>query len=114
MTLRAFDRGDIIALSFDPTKGREQQGTRPALVLTTKAINSLGLVGVCPITQGGNQARAVGMAVSLMGAGTQTQGIVLVQQFRMIDTAARTARLIERASDDVTEEVRASVAALVD
>jgi mRNA interferase ChpB len=114
VTVRVFDRGDIIALSFDPTKGREQQGARPALVLTPKAINRLGLVGVCPITQGGNPARAVGMAVSLMGAGTQTQGIVLVQQFRMIDTAARAARLIERAPDDVTEEVRARVTALVD
>ena len=114
MTLRAFDRGDIIALSFDPTQGREQQGTRPALVLTTKDINRLGLVGVCPITQGGNQACAVGMAVSLMGTGTQTQGIVLVQQFRMVDAVARAARLIERAPGEVTEEVRARVAALVD
>lgn len=114
MTVRTFDRGDIIALSLDPTKGREQQGTRPALVLTPKAINRMGLVGVCPITQGGSQARAFGMAVPLMGTGTETQGIVLVQQFRMIDTAARAARLIERAPDDVTEEARARVAALVD
>ncbi len=114
MTVRTFERGDIIALGFDPTKGREQQGTRPALVLTPKAINRLGLVGVCPITQGGGFARDVGMAVQLMGAGIQTQGVVLVQQFRMIDAAARGARLIERAPDDVTEEARARVAALVD
>lgn len=114
MTRRTFERGDIIALGFDPTKGREQQGTRPALVLTPKAINRFGLVGVCPITQGGGFSRDVGMAVPLMGAGTQTQGVVLVQQFRMIDATARGARLIERAPDDVTEEARARVAALVD
>ena len=59
-------------------------------------------------------SKRAGQPCALMGAGTQTQGIVLVQQFRMIDTAARTARLIERAPDDVTEEARARVAALVD
>lgn len=114
MSARTFERGDIVALSLDPTKGREQQGTRPVLVLTPKVINRLGLAGVCPITQGGGFARDVGMAVSLMGAGTETQGVILVQQFRMIDTAARGAKLIERAPDDVTEEARARVAALVD
>jgi mRNA-degrading endonuclease toxin of MazEF toxin-antitoxin module len=43
-----------------------------------------------------------------------TQGVVLVQQFRMIDTTQRKARLIERAPDDVVEEVRARVAAMLD
>ena len=111
---RAFRRGDIIALDFDPTLGREQQGFRPALVLTPDAFNRLGLVGVCPITQGGQGARAMGMAVSLTGAGTETAGVILVQQFRMIDPAVRRAQLIERAPDYITEEARARVAALLD
>ena len=59
-------------------------------------------------------ARDVGMAVSLSGAGTQTAGVVLIQQFRMIDAQARAARLIETAPDYITEEARARVAALLD
>ena len=59
-------------------------------------------------------ARNVGMAVPLMGAGTQTGGVIWVQQFCMIDAVARAARYLERAPDDNTEEVRARAAALLD
>lgn len=31
-------RGDIIRLNFDPSTGHEQQGTRPALVLTEAVV----------------------------------------------------------------------------
>lgn len=55
-----------------------------------------------------------GMAVSLMGAGLQTAGIVLVHQFRMIDPTQRRLTLIERAPDDLIEEVRARVAAMLE
>lgn len=114
MTPRVLSRGDVIALDLDPTKGHEQQGHRPCLVLTPSALNRLGLTGVCPITQGGMAMRNAGMAVSLAGTGMDTQGVVLVQQFRMIDTTERKARLIERAPDDIVEEVRARVAAMLD
>ena len=84
------------------------------MVLTQAAFNRLGMIGVCPITQGGQIMRNVGMAVSLAGAGLQTTGVVLVQQFRMIDAKPRILKLIEQAPDHVTEEVRARVAALLD
>lgn len=114
MSRTVWRRGDIVAADFDPTLGHEQQGRRPAIVVTHEALNRLGMIGVCPITQGGQGARHVGMAVSLTGAGTQTAGVVLVHQFRMIDPAPRQLRLIERAPDHLAEEVRARVAALLD
>jgi len=52
------------------------------------------------------------MAVVLDGM--QTAGVVLIHQFRMIDPAPRRLSLIERASDQITEEVRARVAALLE
>ena len=55
-----------------------------------------------------------GDIVALTGAGTETAGIVLVQQFRMINASARRARWIECAPDHITEEVRARLAALLD
>lgn len=55
-----------------------------------------------------------GIAVSLMGAGLDTGGVVFVQQFRIIDPKARACAFIESGPDDLTEELRARVAALVD
>lgn len=37
-------RGDIYFVDLDPTKGREQRGRRPVLVVSVDAINSLPLV----------------------------------------------------------------------
>lgn len=50
--MAVFERGDIVSVPLDPVVGHEQRGTRPALVLTTKAFNKLGDVLVAPITQG--------------------------------------------------------------
>jgi mRNA interferase ChpB len=111
---RVWQRGDIVSISFDPTLGHEQQGRRPALVLTQAAFNKLGMIGVCPITQGGQYTRDAGMAVLLTGAGLQTAGVVLVHQFRMIDPKPRDLQWIESAPDFLTEEARARVAALLD
>lgn len=114
MSRRVWQRGDIVLASFDPTLGQAQQGRRPAMVVTHAELNRLGMVGVCPITQGGIGARNAGMSVTLMGSGMQTQGVVLVHQFRMIDPSPRGLTLVEQAPDDVVEEVRARVAALLD
>ena len=59
------ERGDIYIVGLDPTKGHEQQGTRPVLVVSPGAFNRLtGMPVVLPITQGGNFARTAGFAVS--------------------------------------------------
>jgi mRNA interferase ChpB len=109
-----WQRGDIVVANFDPTLGIEQQGRRPAIVVTQAALNNLGMIGVCPITQGGLTVRNTGMAVSLTGTGLQTAGIVLVHQFRMIDPSQRRLSLIERAPDYLIEEVRARVVAMLE
>ena len=62
---------------------------------------------VCPITQGGNVARHAGFAVSLSGAGTQTQGVNLCNQPRVLDLQARKARFIEKVPAFVVDEVLA-------
>ncbi len=92
MSRRVWQRGDVVVASFDPTLGQEQQGRRAAIVVTHADLNRLGMIGVCPITQGGNAARTAGLSVNLMGAGMQRQGVVPVHQFRMIDPTQRTLR----------------------
>jgi mRNA interferase ChpB len=88
------ERGDVYHVDLNPTQGREQAGARYALV-SPKAFNVLGTPLVCP-TQGGSLARYARLAVSLGGAGTQTQGVVLCNQPRVIDLQARKARFVER------------------
>jgi mRNA interferase ChpB len=111
----AFERGDIVRVSFDPTVGREQQGTmRPALVLSTRTFNALGTALVAPITQGGNLARFAGFAVTLLGSGTETQGVVLVNAVRTLDLEGRGARKIETAPPAVVEDALARLRTIVD
>lgn len=45
-------RGEIWTVNLDPTKGREQAGNRPALVVSVDQFNhgAAELVIVCPIT----------------------------------------------------------------
>ncbi len=109
-----FDRGDVVSVPLDPAIGHEQQGTRPALVLTTKEFNRLGDVLVAPITQGGEFSRYAGFAVSLMGTGCRTQGVALLNKIRMLDLKARKARKIERVPQAVLDDALGRLTALLD
>lgn len=104
-------RGDIYLVSLDPTQGKEQQGTRPVLVISPTAFNVLtGVPIVLPITGGGNFARTAGFAVSLMGAGTGTTGVVRCDQPRAMDLKERGARRVEAVPDVIIDEVLAKLA----
>jgi len=107
------ERGDIYLVSLDPTAGHEQQGKRPVLVVSPGAFNRLTKTPVVlPITSGGNFARTAGFAVSLMGAGTSTTGIVRCDQPRVLDLGARNGRKLERAPDAIMDEVLAKLATI--
>lgn len=58
------ERGDIDAVGLDPTRGHEQQGQRPVLVVSATAFNRVTRVPVVvPITSGGAFARTAGFAL---------------------------------------------------
>ncbi|MGH9599894.1 MAG: type II toxin-antitoxin system PemK/MazF family toxin [Terracidiphilus sp.] len=106
-------RGGIYLVSLDPTKGHEQQGTRPVLVVSPDDFNAVtGAPIVLPITTGGAFARTRGFAVSLDGAGTKTTGVIRCDQPRTIDLAARNARLLESVPPRTLEEALAKLAAI--
>lgn len=102
------ERGDIYRVTLDPTSGREQKGTRPVLIVSHSAFNRLtGTAVVLPITNGGDFARTAGFAVSLMGTGTETTGVVRCDQIRILDVSARKGSKLERVSESVLDEVMA-------
>jgi len=109
------ERGDIYLVSLDPTLGHEQQGVRPVLVVSPAAFNRITKTPVVlPITSGGNFARTAGFTVSLMGAGTTTTGVVRCDQPRALDLVARKARKLESVPADITDEVMAKLATILE
>jgi len=107
-------RGDIIRLDFDPSAGHEQQGTRPALVLSPEAFNRFGIALACPVTRGGAFARGKAWTVALAGTGLTTDGVVLCNQVRTVDWKAHRAQFIEAVPADLIADVLARVATLVE
>jgi mRNA-degrading endonuclease toxin of MazEF toxin-antitoxin module len=107
------ERGDIYLVSLDPALGHEQQGKRPVLVISPGPFNRLtGAPVVLPITKGGNFARTAGFAVSLMGAGTRTIGIVRCDQLRAVDLRARRAKRLESVPQHIVDEALSKVSPL--
>jgi mRNA interferase MazF len=79
------EHGDIVWTSFSPTKGHEQSGRRPALVLTRKDFNTTsGLCFVLPIT-----STSRGYATEIFFQTEKISGVVLVSHIRSFDWKAR-------------------------
>ena len=78
--------GDLIWTDFDPTRGREQAGRRPALVISPTAFSrNTGFVIVCPIT---SNIRPFPTSV-VLPSGLPIAGEILLSHIRSIDTMAR-------------------------
>jgi mRNA interferase MazF len=83
------DVGDLIWTDFDPPRGREQAGRRPALVVSPAAFTeNTGLAVVCPIT---SRVRPFPTSV-VLPAGLPVGGEILTSHIRSIDTQARPVR----------------------
>lgn len=107
--MRVPARGEIWFANLNPSAGREQQGARPVVVVSEKEFNRLGLCVICPITQGGQQTRFAGFAVTLMGTGAETQGLVMCNQPRTVDLNARAGRFIESVGNELQDEILAKL-----
>ena len=104
------EAGDIAWVDFDPTKGTEQSGRRPALVVSHLIYHAVSRRAVvCPIT---GSVRDWPFQVPLPLA-LKTRGTVLVDQVRTIERGDRMLSIIERVPSDVLAEVRGRLAALL-
>ena len=109
-TVKLVKRGEIFHLDLEPTKRREQRGKRFVFVLSP-ADDDLAIV--LPMSQGVTLARSQGFAVTLMGAGTRTQGVIICNQPRTVALKARGAKRIEMAPQVIIDEVLIRIAPLV-
>ena len=104
------ERGDTVWLDFTPRSGREQDGRRPALVLTPHAYNArTGMAIACPITR---QVKGYPFEVALP-VGFPLEGVVLADQVRSVDWRARRSSFIARAPDEVVRSVGGLIARLL-
>lgn len=105
------NRGDIYLVTLDPTLGREQQGSRPVLIVSPTAFNQLTkLPIICPITTGGDSSKRNGFAVAITGI--QTKGVVRCDQPQVLDIDASHGRKLEALPMPLMDEVLARLAPL--
>ena len=95
-------QGDIIKFNFNPSIGHEQEGYRPALVISNNIFNSrTSLLIVLPITSTNNHFPLhIGM-----DDGTKTNGFILCEHPRSIDRVARKIKVIESFPNDLLKKV---------
>ena len=95
-------RGDFVVLTFDPQSGHEQQGRRPAFVISNYLFNKhTGLAIVCPIT---NRSRKVPFHIPVPAQSSLT-GYIMVEQVKSIDFVSRKIKFIKKASPETLIDV---------
>ena len=94
-------QGDILKINLNPTKGHEQAGYRPVLVINNASHSRVSnMTIVCPITSTDRQNPVhVGLT------GLVTTGFVMCDQVRAIDIRAREYMVIETVDDETLWEV---------
>ena len=96
------EQGDIIKVNFNPSKGHEQQGYRPAVVVSNSLLNTNSpFVWVVPITHG-NWDFPTHVKLD---ARTHTDGQIYVEQLLMIDYKQRKINFIEKIPMDLLDEI---------
>ncbi|MBT9317808.1 endoribonuclease MazF [Leptothoe spongobia] len=104
------NKPEPLYLDFDPTKGHEQRGHRPALVISPRSYNAKSSLALfMPITR---QQKGYPFEV-LLPSGLQVQGVILADQIKCLDWKAHKVQFVETVSEDLIEEVQAKVEPLI-
>ena len=102
-------RGDIVWATLGPTRGHEQDGRRPVLILSPEVYNTrTKLAVICPIT-----SHAKGFPFEVAIFTQKTNGVVLVNQVRTIDWSTRNPVFIETIDETTLRDVQEKLTALV-
>ena len=90
-------QGDIVYLDFNPTKGHEQKGKKPAIVVSNDVFNiNTKMVMLCPIT---SNTKEFPTHYKLEDT-KKIKGSVLCEHMRSIDYEIRKIKFIEHISDN--------------
>lgn len=91
------EQGDIVLLDFNPTKGHEQTGFRPAAVISNNVFNrNTKMAMVCPITSNEKSFPTH----YILEDTKKMKGAVLCEHVRSIDYEIRNLKFVEKLSDN--------------
>lgn len=103
-------RGQVYMVNFSPTKGHEQRGYRPAIVVSSDEYNKkVGMALVCPIT-----SQRKGYPFEVVCEIESTLSVILVDQVCALDWHARNFKYLATLSPQIFAEAQAKLHALVD
>ena len=107
-----FKVGDILKVDMSPAKGHEQQGYRPAIVVSEENVHKeTDLIWVLPITNT-NKGYPTHVPVNGRTKNNKTTGYILCEKIKAIDPLARAARLTDEADQELIEECKAIIDAI--
>ena len=90
-------QGDIAFLDFNPTKGHEQAGKRPCIVISNNVFNkNTKMAMVCPITSNEKEFPTH----YLLKNTKKIHGSVLCEHIRSIDCESRDLKFVEKCKSD--------------
>ncbi|MFA6077018.1 MAG: type II toxin-antitoxin system PemK/MazF family toxin [Candidatus Paceibacterota bacterium] len=102
------ERGDIVWIDFSPTKGHEQSGLRPAVVISSLQYNSFSnLVLVCPMT-----SKRKNYFFEVPIDGPKGKSFVLADQIRSFDVKERVKITMGKVSEPEINEILARASTL--
>ena len=95
-------QGDIIKIDFNPIKGHEQGGYRPAVVVSNNFVLKVtNIICICPIS---NTDKSFPLHIPL-DERTKTTGFIFCDHLRTVDLKARKYSFVEVLPDDILDEV---------
>jgi mRNA interferase MazF len=105
-------RGEIYFVNLDPTRGREQAGKRPVLVVSIDAINQLPLVVTVIVgTKGENMPRdyPTNVRVTPEESGLPLETVFMGFQIRSLDASRFPENSAGELSDKIMEKIENAV-----
>jgi len=103
------EKGDIVWLDFDPAKGHEQKGRRPAFVLSSLKYNKkIGLALFCPIT---SIVKNYPFEINLIDE--KINGVILSDQIKSCDWKRRNIEFISKVEEDIHLKVIKKIKTLI-
>ena len=103
-------QGDLVYIDFNPIKGHEQSGHRPAIVISNNIFNTkTNMAILCPISSNIKEFPTH----YILEDSKKIKGSVLCEHIRSIDYDARRIKYVESASENDLLSVISSISKVI-
>ena len=103
------ERGDLVWVNFNPQKGHEQSGKRPAIILSPAVYNKkTGLALMCPITP-----QIKGYPFEVVISENKINGVIIADQIKSLDWRERKVKFIQKIQKALLIEVQEKLICLI-